>query len=153
MRALLNSPQAAARLSDLAVYLRFRSKLEPAVRELAILTVAREIDCQYVWTAHEPLARRAGITDATILSIRDRRAPDGLLPEEAVVVQYAQQLLRSHVATEEVFQAVLRQLEAQGVVDVTTIIGYYIMFGLAILALQVELEPGVTPLLPIPNAQ
>ncbi len=48
------------------------------IRELAILTVAREFDCQYAWTSHDSLARQAGVRDEAIAALRDRKAPQGL---------------------------------------------------------------------------
>ena len=44
---LLNSPEVAGRAAHLGSYLRFESCLEPAIRELTVLTAAREHDCHY----------------------------------------------------------------------------------------------------------
>ena len=40
-------------------YLRLRSGYRPKIREIAILTVAREMDSQFEWAAHEPEALKA----------------------------------------------------------------------------------------------
>jgi len=57
----LYSPPVADAMSGLNVYLRRKSGLEPRLVELAILVTAREMDCEYVWTAHEPAAQKAGL--------------------------------------------------------------------------------------------
>jgi 4-carboxymuconolactone decarboxylase len=80
---LLNSLEAARRIATLGHYIRYKSILQPMIRELAILTVAREFDCQYAWTSHDPLARQAGVRDEPITALRDRKAPQGLTEEEA----------------------------------------------------------------------
>ena len=47
-------------------YLRRKSGLDSRVVELAILVTAREMDCEYVWTAHEPAAQKAGLQQQTM---------------------------------------------------------------------------------------
>ena len=43
---LINSPEMAKRASHLSTYLRQDSSLPAKVQELAMLTTARELDCQ-----------------------------------------------------------------------------------------------------------
>ena len=42
-------------------YLRFEAGFTPRVREVAILTTAREMDSQFEWVAHEPEALKEGV--------------------------------------------------------------------------------------------
>ena len=58
----LYSPPVAETMTTLNDYLRRKSGLEPRLVELAILVTAREMDCAYVWTAHEPPALKAGLS-------------------------------------------------------------------------------------------
>lgn len=147
-KALLNSPVVAARIAAVGEYIRFQSRLDPVVRELATLTVARELNSQYVWTHHEPLARSAGVQESVIQAIKERRAPKGLLPREAVFVQYTQELLRNRRVGDATFQGVAHLLGTTGTTDLTVTIGYYAMLAYFQAAFEVELEPGLTPLLP-----
>src|SRR5262245_16000369 len=57
----IHSPKAGEHLSALNRYLRFEAGFSPAVREIAILTVAREMDSQFEWVAHEPEALKEGV--------------------------------------------------------------------------------------------
>jgi 4-carboxymuconolactone decarboxylase len=143
---LLNSPEVASRIARLGHYIRYESILKPMQRELAILTVAREFDCQYAWTSHEPLARQAGVRDAAIDALRERRAPAGLTEEEATIVRYGQELIRQHRVSEGTFQAALTQLGVQGLTELTATMGYYAMLGFALNAFEVEPDK---PLLPV----
>lgn len=139
-RTLLNSPEAAARVARLGAYLRFESSLTPVQRELAILATARELDCTYELTHHERLAAQAGVRGAAIDVISQRKAPAGLLPDEAAIVTYAQELIRQRHVSEPTFQTALNLLGEQGVMDLTLTVGYYNMLAFALLALEVELE-------------
>ena len=72
---LLHSPDAADVVARVGEYIRFGCGLDPAVREITILSTARETGSQYEWTQHEPIARAAGVREEVIESIRTGRAP------------------------------------------------------------------------------
>src|SRR5262249_4675563 len=61
--ALLHSPELARCIAETGHHVRFEGPLAQAERELAIITVARALDCQYEWAAHAVLARRAGVRE------------------------------------------------------------------------------------------
>ncbi|MBI4308233.1 MAG: carboxymuconolactone decarboxylase family protein [Chloroflexi bacterium] len=147
-KALLNSPEACAIVSDMARYVRGRSSLPAPLRELTILAVAREIDCQYEWSLHEPLARQAGASDAAIEALRDRRPLKGLPSDEVAVARYARSLVRRHHVSDALFRTLQKRLGTRGIVDLTVTVGHYTSVGLSMKALEVDLEPGMEPLLP-----
>ena len=148
LRSLLGNPEAAAKVAAVGAYIRFESSLKPALRELAILTTAREANGQYEWTHHEPLARKAGLGDAAIAAVRDGKAPAGLTPEEATVVRYARELGRTRGVSDPTFEAARKTFGLPGVIDLTVAVGYYLMLFHVLQAFQVELEPELEPLLP-----
>jgi 4-carboxymuconolactone decarboxylase len=143
---LPNSPEVASRIAPLGHFIRYESILKPMIRELAILTVAREFDCQYAWTSHDSLARQAGVRDEAITALRDRKAPQGLTAEEADVVRYGQELVRNRRVSDATFEAVLKRFGNQGIAELTATMGYYIMLGFALNAFEVQPEK---PLLPV----
>ena len=67
---MLNSPEATEVVAAVGEYARYRSTLDPVVREIAVLSTAREHGNEYEWAHHEPLARKAGVSDAAIEAIR-----------------------------------------------------------------------------------
>ena len=146
---LLNSPEAGRRVGHLGAYIRFESSLPEDVTELAILVTARAWDCQYEWTYHEPLARKAGVREEAIAAVRDRTAPSGLDEGEALVVRYVQETIREHKASNEARGAILERFGARGAVDLTATTGYYAMLAGALNTFEVPLESGDRPLLPL----
>src|SRR5437588_7219379 len=76
----LYSPKAAEHARALNRYLRFEAGLPPRVREIAILTTAREMDSQFEWAAHEPEARKEGV-DARVIDVIKQRLPTAGLEE------------------------------------------------------------------------
>lgn len=144
--ALLHSPELARRIAETGHYVWFEGPLTQVERELAIITVARALDCQYEWAAHAALARKAGVRDEAIAAILERRAPAGLTPAEAQVNEYASALLREHRVGEEAFAALQKRFGLEGLVDLTATIGYYAMIACALNAFAIEPTPGEPPL-------
>src|SRR4030095_13055980 len=144
-KALLNNPLAAAKMAALGGYVRFETPLSSRVKMLAVLATAREFDGDYVWTANLPQARDAGVDEATIQAIRERRALQGLAPEDAAIVQFTLELLRQHRITDATFQAVQQKLGDAGVIDLLILIGYYGSLSQAPSALEF-MPPGPSAL-------
>ena len=65
-KLLVNSPDMARAFSGIGGYIRFRSKLDPRLRELAILQVGWMEKSEYEFTHHVKIGREFGVTDADI---------------------------------------------------------------------------------------
>lgn len=79
---LLRMPELTHRLEALRTYLRDEPSLPQKLQELVMLTVAREMDCAFIWYAHATAARQAGVRDDIVDGIRERREPTDLDPDE-----------------------------------------------------------------------
>lgn len=140
--ALLHSPDIATKIGKLGTYIRFESELAGWVRELAVLTTAREHTCAYEWTYHEPIARKEGISDTAIQIVRDRNSVGNLSEEEALVVRYTRELVESNEISESTFSLAQRHFSDQELVELTTTIGYYGMLASVIHAFEILPENG-----------
>jgi 4-carboxymuconolactone decarboxylase len=143
-RALLNSPPAAEAVGALGEFLRFNTSLAPQIREIAIISVARQTNSDYEWAHHEPIAREVGVTDQVIEAIRTNRAPMGVPAKDGIFAQAAKELVNDGTLTDRTFQAVDHLLGPQGTVDLVVLIGYYAMLATALTALGIEIEPGLS---------
>src|SRR6266436_2687116 len=83
----LYSPPVAETMTSVNEYLRRKSGLDPRLVELAILVTAREMDCEYVWTAHEPAAQKAGLPQEVIDIVKYRKPVTAIGEKEAVIIQ------------------------------------------------------------------
>ncbi len=142
--ALLNNPQAAGSYAGLGGYVRFETPLDRRVKALAILTAAREAGGHYVWTVNQRGAREAGLSEEVISAIREFRAPTGLEPRDAAVVQFVLELLRQHRISDATFEGLRAQVGDAGVVDVLVVVAYYHGLAHSLQALAVELPEGIT---------
>ena len=143
-RAILNSPQAAGKMMDLGRTIIFETDLDRRVKFLAIMTTAREANGHYVWTVNKRVAGEAGLSEDVINAIHQRRAPAGLEPKDACVVQFVLELLRHHRISDVTFEALRSQLGDAGIIDVLLVIGYYNTLSHTYQALDVDLPEGVT---------
>ncbi len=146
-QVLLHSPKVAERTAHLGAYLRFESPLPEDLRELATLYMARESNCQYEFAAHAPQAREAGVSEAVIQAIIAGRMPDGLTPEQTTVLNYAQELSRSHRVSDATFQSALSLFGIEGLTEFTALLGYYAMLAFTLNAFDVP-PVGTPPPLP-----
>jgi len=72
--------------------LRHEAGLGGRVRELAILTTARELDSQFEWAAREPEALREGITREIIEIIKHRLNTSGLEQTDAIIIELGREI-------------------------------------------------------------
>jgi 4-carboxymuconolactone decarboxylase len=142
---LLHHPPLCERVAALGEQIRFRSGLPAAERELAILTVGREIEAAYEWHAHEIIARREGTRPEAIAVVRDGRSTAELAPREALVVDTVRALCRTRRLTEAEFARAEAALGRRGLVELVTLAGYYAMIGGILNAFDVDLPPGAPP--------
>ena len=146
---LLHSPKLAARVANTGTYVRFECDLPNNLKEVVIITTAREIKSQYEFTAHARLAREENVSEDTIKAIAQGTAPQSLSGDEELLVRFTQQLLRDHKVSNATYNAVKDRFGVQGTVDLTGLIGHYLLVGQVLAVFDVELAPGTTPELPL----
>jgi len=99
----LHSPQLALHTRALNHYLRREAGLGGRLRELAILTTARELDSQIEWTAHEPEALREGLSSQIVDVIRCRRDTAQLDPADAIVIELGREIFANREVSSATF--------------------------------------------------
>ena len=145
---LLHAPDLAARVAHTGTYVRFDMDLPEALKETIIITTAREIKNQYEFAAHARLARQAGVSQDTIQAIAHGTAPEGLAGDEAMLVSYVQELLRHHKISDATFNAVRDRFGVQKTVEITALVGHYLLVGQILAAFEVDLPEGIQPEIP-----
>ncbi|HEX6999923.1 MAG TPA: hypothetical protein VF322_17460 [Gammaproteobacteria bacterium] len=142
------SPKVAEAFHILNQYLRNDGVLAQRDYEVAILQAAWEFEQAYEWSAHEAAARRIGVPDAVIDTIKYDREPAGLGEKDALIVRFARALLRDHEVDSGLYAEVIEQFGQQGMVELATIIGDYVMVGFVLTAADQHLPPGREDTLP-----
>ena len=139
---MLNAPEAAQRALGLAAYLRTETSLSPRIRELAMLLAARENDCQFIWNAHAPPARRDGLSDELVDALRDRQELPNPADDEQAVVNFGREFFRTRRVSQASFDAVVAHFGVNGATELATLMGCYAMLAFNVNAFGVELPEG-----------
>ena len=123
--AWLRSPVLADRLQKVGEYLRFNTSLDKRVNEMAIIMTAQAWGSQYEWSAHAPLALKAGLDPSIIEAIGAGKKPEKMKDDEAVVWEFTTQLRRDHSVNDEIYEKAIAKFGEQGVMDLIAVNGYY----------------------------
>ena len=118
-------PEMAQRLEALRTYIRAEASPSQKLQELVMITVAREMDCSFIWYAHAAAARQAGLRDDIVDSIREKQDPANLAPEERTVVNFARELLRDRKVSQATFDAASNQFGQRGTMALTNLVACY----------------------------
>jgi 4-carboxymuconolactone decarboxylase len=144
----LHSPALGARVRAVNQYLRYETTLERRLTELAILVVARELDNQFEWTAHEPEALREGLAPEIIDVVKHRRPAAGLPTPETLIISFGRELFRERRVRAETFAQALDLFGAREIVNLAALMGNYAMTAAILGAVDQQLRPDQAPLLP-----
>ena len=146
----LYSPKASEHARALNRYLRFEAGFAPRIREIAILTTAREMDSQFEWAAHEPEALKEGVEPRVIDIIKHRQSTSGLDETDATVIELGRQIFRDHKVTPEMFAKTKALFGPNMLVELVMLMGNYASTAALLTAVDMQLHSGQKPLLPIP---
>ena len=128
----------------------FLTGFSGAIRELAVLVTAREMDSRFEWAAHEPEALRQGLPQEIIDIVKHREEVTGIPETEAVVIRFGRQLLQAHRVEHELFARALELFGRKTLVELVALMGNYSATALLLAAFDVQLLPGDPIILPVP---
>jgi 4-carboxymuconolactone decarboxylase len=115
--------------------------------EICTLIASREFDQQYVWSAHELTAQRAGVEQHVIDAIKFNRGVEDLADKDAAVIRFGRDLFRQHKVSSALYAKVVELFGRQGMLELTVILGDYAMTSLVLNAVDQQLPPGRKALL------
>ena len=128
--------------------LRTEAALGPALTELAILVVAREMSQQFEWTVHEPQARKAGLDPRAIDIVKHRMPIDGLGEKETAIIRVGREALRDRKVSSATYAQAERLFGRQTLVSITAIMGAYSATAIMLTVFDQQLAPEMAPRLP-----
>jgi 4-carboxymuconolactone decarboxylase len=129
----------AALLSDLA--------LDPLLRELAILRVARLTPhAEYEWVQHVGIARAVGATHEQIGALeRNDAGSEAFSAGERAVLAFTAEVVRDARASDATLAALGEFLSPREIVELMMVIGQYMMVARVMATTHMELDEPVDP--------
>jgi 4-carboxymuconolactone decarboxylase len=122
---MLRSPVMGERMFAMLDYLRFNTSVPKRLNEFAILIQARLWTSQVEWTAHYPLALKAGLPQAVADDLKAGKRPAAMQPDEAAVYDMCLELAKNHVVSDATFKKAREAFNDQQIVDLITVSGVY----------------------------
>jgi len=149
---LLRSPELMSPLQKVGEYLRFKCQLDRRIAEMATLIAARHWTQNYEWSAHHPLALKAGLKPEIADAIADGRRPTGMAADEEIVYDLLTESLQNKSVSDVTYDRAVKQFGEQNLVDLIAIAGYYALLAMMLNVARTELPEGKTPGMPhFPN--
>lgn len=146
---IAHMPEMAQRLEALRTWIRKEASLSQKLQELVMLTVAREMSCGFIWYAHAAEARKAGVRDDLVDSIRERRPLANMSADEQVAIDFARELLQNRKVGKATFDAATAQFGQRGVMTLTNLVACYAVLAYNMNTYELEAPAHATePALP-----
>src|SRR6266576_835400 len=129
----------ATLLTDLA--------LDPLLRELAILRVARLTPhAEYEWVQHVPIAKAVGADDAQVEALeRDDPEAECFSDDQRTVLRFTTEVVRDARASTATLERLGESLTPREIVELLMVIGQYMMVARVMATTDMELDEPVDP--------
>ncbi len=151
-RALVNSPGMTRAFLGLGQHIRYGSRLDPRLRELAIIQVGYLTRSGYEFSHHAKLGlQQFGVTEDDIRAIAretDGEAGAGGFPElETAVLRAAREMVVDLAVSDATYAVLERHLDRELLVDLVVTIGFYCGVVRILASLQIDVEDDYAPYL------
>lgn len=141
-RLTAHSPKGARANNHLAMYIRHQSRLDPRLREMALLQVGYLARSEYEYAHHIQLGREFGVSDDDIRAIAAETAgrPSSLEPLAKTVLRAAREMTTDLAISNETFAALKAGLDNERIVDLILAISFYNGVVRTLASLKIDLE-------------
>ena len=120
-------------------------ELDPVLRELAILRVARLTPgAEYEWVQHDPIALAVGARQEQVDALeRDDIEADCFTDAERAVLGFTTEVVERAIVSDEAFAAVAAVVSVREIVELIMVIGQYMMVGRVMAALEIDMDEPI----------
>lgn len=155
-RALVHSPNGARSFGTLGRFIRSESRLDPRLRELAILQVGYLTRSAYEYSHHIKIGRDFGVSDEDIRAIAAETAghETALDPLARTVLRAAREMTEDLAVSDGTFAALQAGLDGECLVDLVITVAFYNGVVRLLATLQIDVEEDYLPYLeefPLPS--
>ena len=141
--AFLHAPSLGKHWSAIGETLRFRTKLNRRLFELAILVIAVHWRSGHEWGAHARLAQSEGVGEDTIAAILSGNRPVFAKPDEETVYSFVHELVTQHHVGQATYAAARSLLGEAQLVELAHVAGSYIALAAMLNAFDVHPPAGL----------
>jgi 4-carboxymuconolactone decarboxylase len=123
-------------------HLLAKSKLDPVLREIAIIRVGVLSKATYEVFQHERIARGIGMSDALLAAIRQGPDDAAFGDLQRLVMRFVDDVVHNVRASDSTFAPLAAQLSLQEMQELTVTIGFYMTASRFLESFDVDIEDG-----------
>ena len=146
--AAVVAPRTGRAVVALGEALRFDSRIDRRLLELAVCTVGAHWRSNFEWWAHRSLAEAAGVSDDVLDALQRGDEPSFAADDERAVHRLTRSLLTTGRVDPDTYTAAHAHLDDEGMVELVQLVGYYSLVSFTLNTFEVELPPGNEPAWP-----
>ncbi len=157
-KQLVHSPHALRAFSGLGQYIRYGSKLDARLRELAILQVGYLARAPYEWSHHIKIGYDFGVDDDDIKALIDDTEGRTAMVDEitGLVLKGAREITADGEMSRPTFAALEKLMTREHLVDLIVTTAFYNAVVRVLASLEIDVEPDYQKYLdkyPLPAAK
>ncbi len=143
VRALVHSPAGARAFGALAAFIRFKSRLDPRLRELAILQVGYAARSPYEYSHHVKIGREFGVSDDDLRAMAEETAgrSSHLEPLAKAVLRAAREMTLGFAISDSTFAELRAEMDNERLIDLVMTIAVYTGVVRLLASLEIDVEP------------
>ena len=139
-RMMAHSGKLLGRYIRLGNYLLFKSKLDPILREIAILRVGYISGATYETHQHERIGRDVGMSEALIEAVKQSPDAEGFDDLQRMVMHITDDLVHNVRASDATFRPLQERLSTNELQELVLTVGYYMMTCRFLETFDVDIE-------------
>lgn len=126
-------------------YLLNRTKIDPVLREIAIIRVGILSKAKYEVHQHDQIGRQLGMSEALIQACREGAGSPALNPLQKLVMAFTDDVVANVRASDSTYVPLAAQLSAQEMQELVMVIGFYMAVSRFLENFDVEIETEGPP--------
>lgn len=155
-KCMTHSPNAARAFQGLGYFIRQKSRLDPRLREIAILAVGWITRAPYEWSHHVKIGQEFGVTEGDIKGLIAELdgKPNALEPVAKLVIKAAREITSEKAASDGTFAELKKNFDNERLTDLVITISFYNAVVRYLGTMQIDVEPDYQPYLdkfPLPK--
>jgi len=142
---MLHAPNICDPVSQFIDQLMSDSPLPHKLKEVTILTIAQAYQAPYEWVVHERRARRFGLEDALIESLKTGQVPNFSDNTEKLIYGITKEMLDQRRLSDTLYKQAEAALGKEPLVEFIILLGFYISVAVLLVSFDVEGPGGENP--------
>ena len=148
-KCMVNSPNATRAFQGLGGFIRHKSRLDPRLREIAILAVGWITQAPYEWSHHVKIGQDFGVTEDDIRGVISEcdSGSSALEPVAKLICKAAREMTEKLAVCDETFAELKKSFDNERLTDLVITMAFYNAVVRYLGTMRIDVEPGYQPYL------